>query len=99
MKMFNLVTLILYGFQLGIGYGDLIGFNRLGNNVHSHRTFRNEMQVTNYEQQISRWIAQNNTGRLLAMTVNQMWQRASPTRERNTYKQRMIKRQLILANR
>ena len=90
MKMFNLVTLILYGFQFGIGNGDLIGFNRLGNNVHSHRTFRNEKQVTNYEQQISRWIAQNNGRLLSAMTVNRMWQRASATRERNTYRQLIV---------
>lgn len=99
--MFNLVTLILYGFLLGIGNGDLIGFNRLGNNVHSHNIYRNEIVLANYEHQITRWMAKNNGRRLSRMetATRRMWRRASNNIPQKTYKQEMIEKQMILPNR
>lgn len=106
--MFDLVTLILYGFLLGIGNGDLIGFNRLGNNVHSHNIYRNEIVLANYEHQITRWMAKNNGRRLSKMrgphhqmetATRRMWRRASNIIPPKTYKQEMIEKQMILPNR
>ena len=49
--MTNLIMLIASTVLLQIGECDLIGFNRLGNNVHSHRQFRNDISMETYEQQ------------------------------------------------
>ena len=57
--MLNVISLTAYGFILSIGQCDLIGYNRLGNNVHSHRRFRNgidQLVMQNYQQQIDNWL-------------------------------------------
>ena len=59
--MFNLISLTVFGFLFSIGHCDMIGQNRLGNNVLTHRRFRNDVPIGNYEQQISNWMAEQRT--------------------------------------
>ena len=55
-----MILLIASALLLAMGQCDLIGQNRLGNNVHSHLRFRNGNSMGNYEQQIARWIVEQN---------------------------------------
>lgn len=57
-KIFSWIISVLV---LDAGYCDLIGFNRLGNNVNSHRRYRNPKTLrTRYKNQIYRWMAKPN---------------------------------------
>ena len=43
-------------FILSMALGDLIGYNRLGNNVYSNRQMRNWVPLINYEHKIIKWM-------------------------------------------
>ena len=43
-------------FILSMALGDLIGYNRLGNNVYSNRQMRNRVPLINYEHKIIKWM-------------------------------------------
>lgn len=57
--MVSLIELIGSTLLLAIGQCDLIGYNRLRNNVDSHSRLRNGISVENYEQQILHWFLAN----------------------------------------
>ena len=80
-----------------IGYAqcDLIGYNRLGNNVHTHNRFRNSINsATNVRQQISTWFLKKD-GEVPSFNG---WPEMRPqsrrqtrnNRRRNLYTRRMI---------
>ena len=66
--MAKIISLFV-GFLLGTGECDLIGYNRLGNNVHSHLRYRGGNQIphgktarreiSNEQYQIFRWMLNN----------------------------------------
>lgn len=89
MNIIILVSCLLIGFV----QCDLIGYNRLGNNVHSHNRFRNNMNtVPQYKQQISNWLLENDApsfnGWPKMRTKNTRQTRNN--RRRNLYTRRMI---------
>ena len=70
--MVKIISLFVVAFLLVIGQCDLIGYNRLGNNVDSHARYRpgNEMGQKNYRFQILQWIMENNN---LSVADKKIW--------------------------
>ena len=51
----NIISLVSC-FLIGFAQCDLIGYNRLGNNVHTHNRYRNNINsAPHYKQQILNW--------------------------------------------
>ena len=56
----NIILFIVSALLLAMAQCDLIGQNRLGNNVYFYRQFRNVGSMGSYEHQIARWISEQN---------------------------------------
>ena len=94
--MTNFILLIVSTVLLQIGECDLIGFNRLGNNVHSHRQFRNDISMDNYDQKVYRWVLEHNGKVSMPHSLPKIQRTTGRKNLRNNirfnlYKQRMLK--------
>ena len=71
-KMTNIISLFVFAFLLAIGQCDLIGYNRLGNNVRSHVLYRdgNTMAMKNYRYQLFLRMMESNN---LSNSQKQQW--------------------------
>ena len=58
--MVRITALIISSVLLVFGQCDLIGYNRLGNNVHGHLLNRPAMAKGNHHLQLFRWILDSN---------------------------------------
>lgn len=89
--MFKVILLTVYGFLLSFGHCDLIGYNRLGNNVYTHRRLKNGVALGNYERQLNNWIVRHGFEVLpYAEKINQKTRNNNNRHNRlNHYKTRM----------
>ena len=89
--MFYVILLTVCSFLLSHGNCDLIGYNRLGNNINSHFRFKSGVALGNYEQQVSNWIMRHGyEGSPLAEKINQKPRHNNRRHNRlNHYKRRM----------
>ena len=61
---------------------DLIGYNRLGNNVSNHVQTRNLFAAADYRSQFRRWIFENN----VVISDSHMWLKDRPTDQYRQFK-------------
>ena len=93
----NITSLVISSLLIGFVQCDLIGYNRLGNNVHSHRRFRTSVQHTNYKRQISTWFSENDVqvpamNKFTKMQPKVTDRKMRNDRRRNLYNRRMIQK-------
>ena len=88
--MFNVISLTVSAFLLSIGECDLIGYNRLGNNVESFLRFRNDVTFENNEQQIINWVLEQDAQSPSYPTISKQNHNTEKRQRRlNHYKERM----------
>ena len=68
--MVQITSFVMIAFLWVFGQCDLIGFNRLGNNVHSHRLHAPGMAKGNFQFQLVRWILKSDD---LSAAEKKMW--------------------------
>ena len=68
--MVQITSLVMVALLLVFGQCDLIGFNRLGNNVHNHLLNGPGTANGKYQVQLFRWILENNN---LSAGDKMMW--------------------------
>ena len=56
----NMINILVLFSIFNIASCDLIGYNRLGNNVHSHVRYRSPTTATNFQLQIMQALLENN---------------------------------------
>ena len=93
----NMIRLVISSLLIGFVHCDLIGYNRLGNNVHSHHRFRNSLNRGNYRQQITNWFLENDiqvpSGNEMSIVSLQptSGRQTRNNKRRNLYNRRMIR--------